>query len=163
MFRFAPLPLRTPVKSPIKSLAALLLPVALLAAVPAGAHGEHAAAHASDANPHDTSSQIAIPDNLTAIWQAIDAQTAALQHSLDNGTLADVHHQAYAIRDLVAALPAHSGDLDAQHRGALDNGIKFVNILAQRLDAAGDSKDAAAVRSNYDKLQNVLTSLRPPR
>jgi hypothetical protein len=37
---------------------------------------------------------------------------------------------------------------------------KFVATLAQRLDAAGDSNNKAASISNFDKLKDVLKSIR---
>ena len=78
---------------------------------------------------------VSIPATAPAIWQAIDQQSAALSRAIQTGAFAEVHHRAYAIRDLVAT-------------------------LAQRLDATGDAKDRPGTESNFRKLQQVLTAIR---
>ncbi len=78
---------------------------------------------------------VPIPATAPAIWQAIDQQSAALSRVIQTGAFGEVHHRAYAIRDLVAT-------------------------LAQRLDATGDAKDRPGTESNFRKLQQVLTAIR---
>jgi hypothetical protein len=104
--------------------------------------------------------KVAIPDTSVGIWQAIDAKSAALQKTIDAGSLADVHHEAFAIRDLVAALPTHSTSLPAEKLAKVSSGVKFVATLATRLDATGDAKDMAGTKQNYAQLMAVLASLR---
>ena len=104
--------------------------------------------------------QTLIPATSVAIWQSIDHEAAALARTIESGKLADVHHHAFAIRDLVAALPAHSASLPADKLAAVKASGKFVATLAERLDSSGDAKDKAATASNFKKLQGLLTSLR---
>ena len=100
-----------------------------------------------------------IPATAAAIWQAIDQQSAALKAAIQNNALKDVHHQAFAIRDLVAALPDRSRSLPADAQANLQRDVKFVATLADRLDATGDANDQAGAQSNYDKLATVLSGI----
>ena len=100
-----------------------------------------------------------IPDTLGDLWQAIDAKNAELEATIKNGPLDNVHHQAFALRDLVAALPGKSPSLSVDEKTKLENEVKFVATLAARLDAAGDAGDRADAQANYDKLVGVLNGI----
>lgn len=67
---------------------------------------------------------------------------------------------AFAIRDLVAALPERSSSLSPDEKTKVQGDVKFVATLAERLDASGDAKDAVDTRGNFDKLASVLADLR---
>lgn len=111
------------------------------------------------ADADEAAEQITIPDNAAGILKAIDAKSAELKATIDSGKLDDVHHQAFAIRDLVAALPAKSASLPADQLARLKGNVKFVATLADRLDASGDANDLAGTKSNYAKLVKVLASI----
>lgn len=100
-----------------------------------------------------------IPETADAIWLAIDKQSAELKTAIGGGDLKDVHHKAFAIRDLVAALPDRSPSLPADDQAKLKSEIKFVATLADRLDATGDANDKAGAQANYDKLVTVLNGI----
>lgn len=102
---------------------------------------------------------VQIPDNADGIWQAIDQQSAELKADIQSGSLKDVHHKAFAIRDLVAALPDRSKALPADAQAKLQNEAKFVATLADRLDATGDANDQTGSQANYDKLVTVLNGI----
>lgn len=101
-----------------------------------------------------------IPETTPAIWQAIDQHTAELAKLIQAGTLEEVHHHAFAIRDLSAALPARVAAMAPDKRKQLESDVKFVATLAQRLDASGDANDRAGAESNYTKLKGVLGAMR---
>ncbi len=101
-----------------------------------------------------------IPATTPAIWQAIDQHTAELTRLIQAGTLGEVHHHAFAIRDLSAALPARANQLSPEQRKQIESQIKFVATLAQRLDASSDNNDRAGSAANLTKLKNVLESMR---
>lgn len=101
-----------------------------------------------------------IPATTPAIWQTIDQHTAELAKLIQAGTLQEVHHHAFAIRDLSAALPARAKQLSPEQRKQIESQVKFVARLAQRLDASGDSNDRAGAESNLTKLKSVLESMR---
>ena len=114
---------------------------------------------AATQGPEAEGASLQIPDTADGIWQAIDQQSAALKASIQSGSLKDVHHMAFAIRDLVAALPAHSPTLPAEDQSKLQGEVKFVATLADRLDATGDANDKAGAQANYDKLVTVLNGI----
>ena len=103
---------------------------------------------------------VTIPETPVAIWQSIDSESDTIANLIQAGTLKDLHHHAFAIRDLVAGLPAHSASLPADKLAKVKSDGKFVATIAERLDAAGDSNDKPAAESNFGKLKNILTSLR---
>ena len=102
---------------------------------------------------------LVIPDSADAIWEAIDKHSAELKSTIESGSLGEVHHHAFAIRDLVAALPAHSPTLPAADQAKLEGEVKFVTTLASRLDETGDAGDKAGSQENYDKLVAVLNGI----
>ena len=59
----------------------------------------------------ESTEQFAIPDTPATIWQSIDNQVKALDGLLASGELEEVHYHAFAVRDLVRALPEHSQGL----------------------------------------------------
>ncbi len=118
------------------------------------------AASAPIALAAEASEKTVVPATIMGLWQAIDARSAELKKTIDSGAFDEVHHQAFAIRDLVAALPGKSSALSAENRAKVKTGVKFVATLAARLDASGDAKDAVGTKQNFEKLTNVLSSLR---
>lgn len=119
-----------------------------------------AAPMARAAETTEKTERIVIPATLEGLWQAIDAKSAELKKTIDSGALDRVHHEAYAVRDLVAGLPGKSAALPAENLLKVKTSVKFVATLAERLDATGDAKDAAGTKQNYEKLTTVLASLR---
>ena len=101
-----------------------------------------------------------IPATSTAIWQAIDQQTAALDQVIKGGKLEEVHHHAFAIRDLVSALPAKSTALTAVQLYQVKEGGKYVATLASRLDGAGDAKNMADTLTHFQRLKDLLKTIR---
>ena len=129
----------------------------------ASAHGdEHheAAAEPTTGAASTVPGEQTTPSTAAGIWQAIDQKTAALDKDIESGALDQVHHHAFAIRDLTAALPERAQSLPADKRAKVKGSVKFVAILAERLDATGDAKDKAGTRINVDKLKKVLEGLR---
>ncbi len=107
-----------------------------------------------------TVAQVQIPTTSAAVWRSIDKETAMLDTSIRTGKLEELHHPAFAIRDLVAALPNRSGGLPPKKLAQIKTYSKFVATLAERLDAAGDTKDKPAAVSNLAKLKEVLKTIR---
>jgi hypothetical protein len=104
--------------------------------------------------------QVKIPATSEAVWQSIDKEAEQLAALIQTGKFEEVHHYAFAIRDLVAALPARSGSLSADKLAQVKANSKFVATLAERLDTTGDAKDKAGTESNFQKLKTVLTTIR---
>ncbi len=112
--------------------------------------------HAAD----EAETQVQIPATSEAIWRSIDKETELLNALIQAGKFEEVHHRAFAIRDLVAALPSRSGSLPPDRLAQVKANVQFVATLAKRLDATGDAKDKAGTESNFKKLQGVLGAIR---
>ena len=104
--------------------------------------------------------KVVIPATSDAIWQSIDKETEQLATLIQSNKLEEVHHRAFAIRDLVAALPARSASLSADKLAAVKANAKFVAAVAERLDVAGDAKDKGGTEANFEKLKGLLKTIR---
>lgn len=104
--------------------------------------------------------KINIPATTSGIWQAIDSHVSELHGVIASGKLDSVHLHAYAVRDLVRALPAESKTLSADSLAKVKSQSKFVDTLAERLDHTGDANDKAGTESNLQKLEGILKLLR---
>lgn len=96
---------------------------------------------------------------LTSLWHATIAREAELDGLVKKKDLAKVHEAAFAIRDLVAALPEKSRDISAEQRAKLAGNARYVATLAERLDKAGDAGDQVAAETTFKQLQSVLAAI----
>lgn len=103
---------------------------------------------------------VAIPVTPAAIWQLIDEQVEALDGLLASGELEEVHQHAFALRDLVRALPEHTQGLSPELFEQLKANVGYVETLATRLDETGDSNDHVGTKANLEKLKRILVRLR---
>jgi hypothetical protein len=108
----------------------------------------------------ESGEEIAIPDTPAAIWQSIDEQVKALDDLLASGELEEVHLYAFAVRDLVRALPEHSQGLGPKTLEQVKANVGYVETLATRLDEAGDSNDPVSTKANLEKLKHILVRIR---
>jgi hypothetical protein len=125
-----------------------------------GMAGNHAAPAQGAEPAKQAGAEQKIPATAEGIWQSIDRQTAALDKVIRSGAMDEVHHHAFAIRDLAAALPERSKSLPADKLAQVNGSVKFVAMLAVRLDATGDAKDKAGAQANFGKLKKVLEGMR---
>ena len=124
------------------------------------AHEPHDASAPAKSEAAAAKAEPPIPATADGIWQAIDQHSAELDKVMQSGALEEVHHHAFAIRDLVAALPERSQSLPADKLAKVKGNVKFVATLAQRLDATGDAKDKAGTQANFEKLNKILEGMR---
>jgi hypothetical protein len=130
---------------------------ALLTAALLGA----ATTYSSDlASAAEAETHTAIPNTPAEIWRAIDGHIAELKGLIAKGTLTTVHQHAFAVRDLVRALPTHSPSLSVAALANVSAEVKFVDTLAARLDESGDANDKAGTAANLAKLENILKAIR---
>lgn len=119
----------------------------------------------SVASAEEEGSKVKIPETLSGVWQEVKSHEEQLGKTIADKKLESVHESAFAIRDLVSALPDKSKDLAPEKLTKLNADVKFVAALAGRLDESGDSKDQAGTEANFKKLQSLLDqieSLYPP-
>ncbi len=111
-----------------------------------GEHGEHAAA----------GGKIKIPDTVEGIFKEIHKHHHTLADVVKDRKLAEVHHHAFAVRDLANALPAMAAvDKKTQVQGTVKNIAK----LAEELDKSGDAGDQAKTEANLKRLDGLLKAL----
>lgn len=103
--------------------------------------------------------KIKIPDTAAAILQEVKKQETDLGSTIAAKKLDIVHQMAFAIRDLVNALPDKSTELAADKLNKVKANSKFVASLASRLDQSGDAKNQAATETNFKKLQSLLKEI----
>ena len=106
------------------------------------------------------SSKVTIPSTSADIWKAIDEHSASINEALKENQLTSIHEHAFAIRDLVNALPSKSLDLSDEQKKTLQDNLNYVEQLATRLDKTGDANDKEGTQANWDKLKKILTQLR---
>ena len=128
----------------------------VLAAMLAGAVMLDASVYAAEKE----AASVKIPDTVAAIWQSVDQETEGMAREIRTGNLGELHRRAFAIRDLVGALSAHSESLGADKLAKVKSDAKFVATLAQRLDTAGDTNNKAAVEENFQKLKDLIKSIK---
>jgi Skp family chaperone for outer membrane proteins len=97
-----------------------------------------------------------IPDTVEGIFKEIHEHHAHLAETVKSKKLADVHHLAFAIRDLANALPAKAA---ADKKTQVQGTVKNIAKLAEDLDASGDANDQAKTEANLKKLDGLIKVL----
>ena len=97
-----------------------------------------------------------VPETVDGIMEAIHKAHGELAEVVKSKKLADVHHHAFAIRDLANALPAK---VAADKKARVEGSVKNIAKLADDLDKTGDDNNQAGTEANLKKLDGVLTAL----
>jgi len=97
-----------------------------------------------------------IPATAEGILKAIHEKHAELTKTVAAKKLADVHHIAFAIRDLSKALPPKA---EATKKTQVEGTVKNIAKLAEDLDKSGDDGDQAKTEANLKRLDGVLKVL----
>jgi hypothetical protein len=108
---------------------------------------------------HATGSSHAGTKTVGELWGGVKAHEKNLQRLVQTKDLGNVHEIAFALRDLVAAMPGQSAQLPPEQLVKLNGNVKYVATLAERLDASGDAKDQAATERNLKQLESVLGAI----
>lgn len=108
----------------------------------------------------ESTTKTQIPKTIPEVWQAIDEHEATIAKLIKGNQLTSIHLHAFAIRDLVQALPGLGGDLTPEKLAAVKQGSGYIDQLAVRLDKTGDANDKEGTLANYNKLQKILEQIR---
>ena len=100
--------------------------------------------------------KIKIPDTTEGIFKAIHEHHMELAATVKSKKLEDVHHHAFAIRDLAKALPAKAA---ADKKKQVEGAVKNISKLADDLDKAGDDGKQVETEALLKKLDGVLKVL----
>ena len=131
-----------------------LLAIGACAALAVTAIRFHTAVAAEEAREH--TEKMTIPDTADGIMQEIHQHHVELADVVKSKKLADVHHHAFAIRDLANAL---SAKVAADNKARVEGSAKNIAKLAEDLDKTGDANDQAGTEANLKKLDGVLMAL----
>src|SRR5438876_7591548 len=132
-----------------------LLAMALSAAI--GVWSNNAAVLAQEHKEHEEGGEkVKIPETVDGILQEIHKHHQELADTVKAKKLAEVHHHAFAIRDLAKALPAKA---HPDHKKMVENAVKRVSQLAEDLDKSGDAGDQTKTEANLKKMDAALKTL----
>ena len=97
-----------------------------------------------------------IPATVEEIWQAIHKQQGKLVSVVDKKDLGEAHDHAFAIRDLVKALPAK---VAAELKTQAEEGAKEIAKLAADIDKSGAAGAQKATEINVKKMGEAVIAL----
>src|SRR5438552_18095675 len=117
--------------------------------VPAQEHKEHK-------EHKEGGEKVKVPDTVEGVWKEIHKHDQELADTVKSKKLADVHHHAFAIRDLAKALPAKT---HPDHKKMVENAVKHVSQIAADLDKSGDAGDQAKTETNLKRMDAALKTL----
>ena len=100
--------------------------------------------------------KITVPETADGIMTEIHKHHGELADVVKSKKLADVHHHAFAIRDLANGLPAK---VAADKKARVEGSVKNIAKLATDLDNTGDANNQAGTEANLKKLDGVLKAL----
>ena len=120
-----------------------------------------ATAAPSDEAGHEMSADMVMPaGTIPEIWTQIAGEQAKLTAAIQNGQLKDVHHLAFAIRDLVVALADKAKASSPASAAKLDGMVAQVKASATKLDELGDAGNLSGTQTEYAKLETVLGAIK---
>lgn len=97
-----------------------------------------------------------IPATVEDIWKKIHEQQGKLVGVVAKKDLGEAHDHAFAIRDLVKALPAK---VTEELKPAADAGAKEITKLAADIDKSSAAKAQKATEANVKKMGKAITEL----
>jgi len=128
--------------------------------MPAKAHSAgNAVTTKSDDHGH-SHDEVAIPATLEALLSEVDARIAAIEAAITGNQLAKVHDEAFAARDLIAAIPGKVDSLSDGESKALSASIARIKQQAGLLDKFGDAGDAAQTKAVMAKFKAEIATIR---
>lgn len=118
------------------------------------------ASSAGHGQSHGGDEPVAVPATSDEILAAVDQRIAAIDQAIAGGNLAKIHSEAFAARDLLAALPGKVAGLGPAEIKALDAAINRIRQQAALLDKFGDAGDAAQTRAVFARFKQEIAGIR---
>lgn len=97
-----------------------------------------------------------IPATVEEIWKAIHKQQGKLTSVVAKKDLGEAHDHAFAIRDLVKALPAK---VPAESKAQAEEGAREVTKIAANIDKSGAAGAQKATEANVKKMGDAIKTL----
>ena len=113
-------------------------------------------AFAAEKEHAEKKEKMVMPETADGIMTEIHKHHGELADVVKSKKLADVHHHAFAIRDLANGLPAK---VAADKKARVEGSVKNIAKLAEDLDKSGDDNNQAGTEANLKKLDGVLMAL----
>ena len=98
-----------------------------------------------------------IPATVEDIWKEIHQQQGKLAAVVAEKDLGEAHDPAFAIRDLVKALP---DKVPSDHKSAAKAGAKEIAKLASAIDKSGAAQAQKATEANVKKMDAAVAALK---
>ncbi len=98
-----------------------------------------------------------VPATVELIWKKIHKQQGKLASVVAKKDLGEAHDHAFAIRDLVKALPAK---VPAASKASAEAGSKEITKLAADIDKSGAARAQKATEANVKKMDVAIAALR---
>jgi len=141
----------------VATLVVALLPAAIANAQPGAADSHGYGREAAAEIPATIDGILAAVGGILA---AVDQRVAAIDQAIADKKLATVHGEAFAARDLLAALPEKMTGLNPAEAKALDAAIGRVRQQAAVLDKFGDAGDVAQTRTVLARFKIEIAGIR---
>jgi hypothetical protein len=97
-----------------------------------------------------------IPATVEDIWKEIQKQQGKLASVVAKKDLGEAHDHAFAIRDLVKALPAK---VPAESKAKAEEGAKEITKLAADIDKSSAAKAQKTTEANVKKMDTAIAAL----
>jgi hypothetical protein len=97
-----------------------------------------------------------IPPPVPEIWAEIHNQQAKLVRTVEKKDLGEAHDHAFAIRDLVKALPEK---IAAENKSKAEEGAKEIAKLAADIDKSAAAKAQKATEAKVKEMGAAVTAL----
>lgn len=97
-----------------------------------------------------------IPATVEEIWKAIHKQQGKLVSVVAKKDLGEAHDHAFAIRDLVKALPAK---VSTEDKSKAEAGAKEITKIAADIDKSGAAGAQKATEANVKKMGETIIAL----
>lgn len=97
-----------------------------------------------------------IPATVEEIWKEIQKQQVKLTSVVAKKDLGEAHDHAFAIRDLVKALPAK---VPADQKTKAEAGAKEIAKIAADIDKSSAAKAQKATEGNVKKMDTAIAAL----
>jgi hypothetical protein len=97
-----------------------------------------------------------IPATVEEIWKAIHKQQQRLASTVEKKELGEAHDHAFAIRDLVKALP---GKVAPEDKTKAEESAKEIAKLAADIDKSGAAGAQKATEANVKKMDAAISAL----
>jgi hypothetical protein len=97
-----------------------------------------------------------IPEKVEDVWKEIYKHKKMLGEVVEKKDLGEAHDHAFAIRDLVKALP---GKVQADAKSKAEEASKEITKIAAAIDKSGAARAKKATEDNVKKMNDAITAL----